>query len=345
MPLALPRRRVEGQDRVRVEVVPRAQVAVPVGGGVPGGPVERVADRVVGSRRPGRCAAGLVGIAGPRVGALFSRRGYGVVAPDAFAGLHVVGVEVAAHPVLPPGDPDDGEIADDERCGRDADAVGVGRHRRGPGDLAAAAVERDELCVEGSHQDEVAGDRDPAVRRTAAQPQVVRLLMVVAPEDVAVLGVEGEETVVRGRHIDHAVVHDGGHFELAHRPAREGPGDLEFRDRFGVQARERAVPVPGVVSVVVEPAVGRGKGVVQHRLGDGAGPAPDLALGDPVRAHTGEDVAAAGFAEFTRFDPAAGFGGRARFGRLAGRRRRGLRRATGEARGHAERERSQGKTA
>jgi hypothetical protein len=77
------------------------------------------------------------------------------------------------------------EVADRPRSyGRD---LGV------PRDLPGLAVERDQPRVERRHQHVVAGDRGAAVDRAAADAEVLRLLVVVAPEDLAGHRVDREQ--------------------------------------------------------------------------------------------------------------------------------------------------------
>ena len=173
--------------------------------------------------------------------------------PTQFARGDVVGIEEASDAELAAGDTDDGHVLDDQRHGRGAETLRVVGDRLLPNDLPGQAVEGDELRIEGRHQDEVAGDCCPPVHRTAAKAQVVGLLVVVAPVDLAGGRVECEYAVVGRRHVHDAVVHGRRDFELLGGPGRECPGHLETGGVLGRDVVDGRMPVVGVVAAVVQP--------------------------------------------------------------------------------------------
>ena len=282
VPLPLPGIGIHGQQAVGVEVVARAQVAVPVGGGVARRPVEHVRLRVVGAARPGGGAARLVGVACPGLGARLAFGRYVVVPPAQLARGDVVGVEEAAHAELPAGHADDGHVLDDHGHGGGAEAFRVVGDRLLPGDRAGQAVEGDQLGVEGGHQHEVARDGGTAVHLAAAQAQTVGLLVVVAPVDFTAGRVESEDPVVRRGDVHDAVVDRRRDLELLRGAGGKRPGHPELRRVLRGDVVDGRVAVVGVVATVVEPLLGVRRRSQQMLPGHRPVPATDVPVVGPV---------------------------------------------------------------
>ena len=115
--------------------------------------------------------------------------------PSQLARGDVVGIEESPDPEFAAGNADDGHVFHDHWHRRGAEPLGVVGNCPFPPDLAGQAVEGDQLRIQRRHQDEVAGDGGTAVHLPAAQTQVIRLLMVVAPVDIAGGRVEREYPV------------------------------------------------------------------------------------------------------------------------------------------------------
>ena len=107
--------RIERDERIGVEVGAGPALAVPVGVRVAGAPVKKVQRGIVGAGEPRRRAAALPDVALPGVAARLARRRNRVEAPEALAGLRIVGVDEAAVRELAAGDADDHLVVDDER--------------------------------------------------------------------------------------------------------------------------------------------------------------------------------------------------------------------------------------
>src|ERR1700733_15936654 len=112
---------VEGQQGIAVEVISGASFTAIRGRRIHRGPENLIRGGVIGSSVPSRSAAHFPRVAFPRVMAGFARTGHGVEAPFAFAGGCVVGVDEAAHAVLPAGYSNYNQIL--HRQWRDSEAV------------------------------------------------------------------------------------------------------------------------------------------------------------------------------------------------------------------------------
>ncbi len=229
MPLARAGRRVERQQRIGVEVVAFAFVAVVVGIRVAGGPVQRIERRIVRTGHPrGAAAAGdRIGALRPRVAAGFTRRRHRVVAPDARAGGRIVGIDEAARGVFAARDPHDHLVADDERRQRRRVAhLVVGEHDV-PHHAAGQAVERQQMGVEGDHEQPIPEHGEAAVDRgRGSVREIVRQVAAVLPERPPGAAVECPGKVVRSGHVEHAVPRQRRGFEAAsarHRAGLERP--------------------------------------------------------------------------------------------------------------------------
>ncbi len=225
--------RVEGQQRVGVEVL-----AGPFGADdhrrrVAGADVEDPAFRVDRRRHVDRAAAAaLRHPARPRLG-------HGVELPELFAGLLVVGGDEAADAVLGAG------VADVDLAvvgGRGHRLVGPGRgvgDGRGPQFLAGLLRDRLQFVVEGEEEELAVFGGDAAVDRDAVAADPGRLREVdfrrVGPVDVAGFAVDRHDLVGRGGDEDVFADHqrEALHQELVG-PEVGAPGFAEAVDVAGV---------------------------------------------------------------------------------------------------------------
>ena len=235
---------VDGEHRVRVEVVAEPHVAVPVRAGVAGAPVDEVEVGVVGAGDPARRAAGAPRLAGPGLVVGMVGAGNGPRAPREVAGRRVVGVDEAADAELAAGDARHDLALDDEGRGGLAVARAVVGDLAVPHQVAGARVDGHEVRVEGAHVEGVAEDGHPAVVPPAADAQVVGQGVVVAPVLAPGGGVDGDDVARRLGDEHHPVDHQ-----------RRRLGPVELRDLVGPLQLE---PADVAVVDLVEPAVALG---------------------------------------------------------------------------------------
>ena len=267
-PPELARLRLDGDDRRRPFVVALPDASVPVRPRVPGREVEEAEVGVVGRRLPDRAAAVQVRVAGrPRVSAGLARRRDGVVAPDRLAVVRVERLEETTRAEVGSDDADVHAPVRVDRGRSDHLPVLPADELPVPDDFAGLRVERDDLAVELSLVHLSVADRDAAVQPTAADR--VDLLVevpLVLPEDLAGLDVDGEDVVLAGRDVDHAVVDDrlalARVLRLGPRTPQIGlPDALELLHVRRVDLVERRVPV-------VREGAARRRPVVARRLGE-----------------------------------------------------------------------------
>src|SRR5204862_1767472 len=94
-----------------------ADVAVVIGTGIPGTPVDQVQLRIVRSRHPCGASAMLLEIAAPCFGTGLAASGDGPESPNSLAGLCVVSVKESANASLGAGNSDDDFVLDGQRRG------------------------------------------------------------------------------------------------------------------------------------------------------------------------------------------------------------------------------------
>ena len=241
---------VEGDDALGVEVVAFADVAVEIGGGVAGAPVEEIQLGIVGAGEPGAAAAGFPGVAGPGVVAGFAGAGDGVPAPETFAGVGVIGVEEAVEAMIAGGDAHDDFILDDHGRGGGPIAFGGFGDFGFPEHGSVTSVEGDQVGVGGAEVDFIAVDGDAAVGAS-----LQRGLAFIAPDFTALAGVEGVDFVGIGE-VHDAIDDDGNGFQAA------GGVDVvhPFGDKplgvFGIDLFEKRMALGVILAVVMEPVSG-----------------------------------------------------------------------------------------
>ena len=184
--------------------------------------------------------------------------------PHFFAGVRVPCEQLADHAEFIAGAAVDQQhlaghfVFDQHRGAGHGVAGGVVAEFLVPHHFAGVFVEGDQARVEGAEVDLVAEDRRPAVDHVAARANVVGQAVVVGPQALAGLGVEGEYPGVGTGDVDHAVADDGLGFlaALFLVAERVGPGRGELEYVLVVDLGQRA------------PALGVGAhAVLQHVLG------------------------------------------------------------------------------
>jgi len=114
---------------------------------------------------------------------------------------------MSTDPVLTARDADDHVVADDERGGAEAVAVGRVRDLDVPGYFSAHPIERDQMGVQGAHVDVRAMDGHATIVGATAEDRGAELVLV-APDLLAGVQVVRDRRVIGGGDVHHAVHHD-----------------------------------------------------------------------------------------------------------------------------------------
>ncbi|MNF75453.1 hypothetical protein D3C84_575180 [compost metagenome] len=140
-----------------------------------------------------------------------------------------------------------GLVLDQHRSAGHGVAGGVVAELLVPHHFAGVLVQGDQSRVEGAEVDLVAIDGGPAIDHVAARTNVVRQAMVVGPQALAGLGIEGEYPRVRTGDVHHAVTDDGLGFLAALLLIAEGvgPGRRQLEHVLVIDLGQRA-PALGV---------------------------------------------------------------------------------------------------
>lgn len=252
VPFQLARGAVERDYRARVEIVAGAGVAIPVGAGVADAPIDEIQVGIVRARHPRRTPARLPRFAGPGFVTGLARAGDRQKAPGARARLRVVGVDKTADAGLAAAGPDQDLIADGE--GREGHAVPelVVLDLGGPPLQAALGVERDQVAIEGRHENLVVEDSNAAVHAPESDGViVVGNGAAPRPEFPARARVE------RRRGIRTADVHHTVHHDRRDLGAAVGelirPFDPQSRDIGRSDLGQRRVSMTLVIARVCQP--------------------------------------------------------------------------------------------
>ena len=177
---------------------------------------------------------------------------------------------MTAEAELAAGTADDHQVLDDQRGDRAALAGAHVAVHDVEDELAAGRVEGDQVGVEGVHVHLAVAHGDAAVDVPAAQRDVVRGGVLVAPELLAGGGVDRPELAVRAGDVHDALDHERGGLERVGRragvqavhPGLEHPRGDELLDGLLVDLVEAAEALPVVGAVVGEPVLRLGPGVL-----------------------------------------------------------------------------------
>src|SRR2546428_11097987 len=160
---------------------------------VAGAPVRQVEPWIVGAGHPDRTATmfprvriaeglGLGRTAFPRLGTGLTRRGDCVEPPRFASGHGVIGSDEAPDAVLAAAHAYDDLVLDDQRRVRNR-VPGFGtRHLGLPDGTAGFPVDRDQLRVEGTHEQGVAKDPQPTITGAATDDAILGRRIAIEPE-------------------------------------------------------------------------------------------------------------------------------------------------------------------
>ena len=251
VPLQPPRRAIQREDRIGIQVVSPAVIAVVLLAGVPRGPVDRVELRIVAAGEPRGRAAVLDVLALPGLRSRLARLRHRAESPDLLARRLVVRRDESVRAVFTAGHARDDQIACRKRRGRGGVILAPVAELRVPQQLARETVERDDVRVVRLHEHAIARDGNAAVR-AAAGGQVRRARPPVVPDPPAAPGIE-REAFVDPRHV-HDPARDGRRdLQVTCVREREHPRHREPADGVPVDLRQRRVAVPAGIAVVGGP--------------------------------------------------------------------------------------------
>jgi hypothetical protein len=282
----LPRLHVEREHRVRVEVVAVSLITDPRPG-VSRSPIGQTGRRIVVTGQPHRRTSRAPCLARPGIVPEFSRCGYGVCPPDLGAGFGVESRNESANAELSAGHADHDSPFGGERRDRHVVAGGIVRDRDVPHEVSTGGVEGQHTRVQRRHVHTVFEEGDTPVR-VVNRHESVGQVVFVHPEQVPGARVEGEELVLRSRHIHHPVVHDGRRLVPSVHSGREAPDGSQPPDVLGRDLIERAEAPTRVVAPIAEPVFGFR--IVEPLLGHGS----RRGAGLPGRCGSGSEDAAQG---------------------------------------------------
>ncbi len=198
----------------------------------------------------------------------FARTWNGVEAPQASAGLGVVGIEESANTGLAAADADDDLAVDRERRRRDRIAEGVVGDRDVPPHAARQRVERHEMRVHGADVHTIVQQCHAAIDRTEADRAHVSWHgWLVAPERPPGAKVQCGDAAACLGDVHHAVGDERRRFDLTGLldlvyPLRSQSGYVRGSD-FG----QRRIAVAGVTARIGEPRCRLAVGGAETRVG------------------------------------------------------------------------------
>ena len=136
--------------------------------------------------------------------------------------------------------------------------------------MPVLGVHRDDMRVDGSHEQRVAQNREAAIHASAAQARLRRRTIRVDPKNAAGGGVQRHDIVGRLHRVHHAIHHQRRSFEFFERARLKNPFLLQVLDVAGRDLVERAVALAEIASRVIEPvlrSVGGVQQAVERNLG------------------------------------------------------------------------------
>ena len=151
VPLHLAGVRVQGQHRTGEQVVAGAQVTVPVRGRIAGGPVKQVELGVEGAGQPGGAAAGLPGITLPGFAAGLARGRHRIGAPQQFATVGIISIDIGPHARFSATHPDDDLAVQGQGRQGQGKAHGIIRHGGLPAHGTGAGIQGEQPGIQGGH--------------------------------------------------------------------------------------------------------------------------------------------------------------------------------------------------
>ena len=231
------------------------------------------------------------GVAGPGLGARLTRFRDGVATPLPFAGIDIIGIDIAADAVFAAGNTDDQIISNDQGGNGRAEAVVMAVHLGVPDNGPGFPVQGNHMGVQRGHENQLSGNGRAFIRRPAAHPHVVRQLVFIAPQQLARDRVQGKEVVVCGSQIDDPVGNNGRGLHLGRDTGLEHPGRPQVLDIIPVNVPEWAEPPAGVIAAVHQPIGRIVRPLEQMVLGDGL---KSIAVEAAVRGRAGGGLGGGG---------------------------------------------------
>ena len=244
---------VERDHRRRIEIVAGVHVARPRRR-IARAPEAQVELRIVVPREPHGDAARLPGVTLPGLVTGLSGPRDRVGLPRGLAVFRVEGGDVAADAELAARGADHDLALRDQRRQGEVVTVLVVVDGRVPHHLAGLGIERDHVGIDGADVHAVLPERHAPVGGMELE-QVLRQILLVAPEQVARLGVEREDLLLRGRHEHDAVVDDRWRLVALGHAGRERPDRHELLDVRRGDPVEGTVPPAAIVAPVHQPIV------------------------------------------------------------------------------------------
>src|SRR5262245_52683589 len=192
----------------------------------------------------------------PRLGTRLTRRGNGVEPPRFAAGRHVIGCDEASDAVLAAAHANDHLVLHDQRRVRDRVPGFSARHLGLPDGTAGSPIDRNQLRVEGPHEQRVAKDPKPAIVGAATDDAILGRCVAVDPERPTGCRVEGDDVVQTLRDVHHAVDDQRRGLPVAGNWCLVHPLELQILDVGWSDLIERAVARARVVAGVRQPVLG-----------------------------------------------------------------------------------------
>ena len=157
--------------------------------------------------------------------------------PDQFAGVGVVGFNLADNTELAAGNPGDHLALDHNRCSRDGIAGLVVGHFLDPHRVAGVLVQGHQFGVERAEDHLVVIQGNAPIDHVAAGHDAIWQAGIVLPDFLAGLGIDGIDAGVGCRHVHHAILDQrlgflATHFLVA---KRESPYRLQMLDIVGIE--------------------------------------------------------------------------------------------------------------
>ena len=265
---------VEGQHRVRVQVVALSQIGVPRSR-VADAEVGELALGIIGGSEPDGAAAVLPGFARPRVGAGLAGRRDRVGAPQFLA---AVGIErgdesAIAHLARSTGADQDLSVGGQRGHGEEVTVLVVGHHAL-PHDRAGPGVEGDDARIEGAEIHAVLVKCRATIHGQDLDQagEIFRQLGLVLPEHAPGGGIDRVGAIdllaERRGDDDGAVVDERRGLLVAGLPEGQHPLRGQALDVLRGDLSERAVTPTAIAAVVRQPVLGFFVGIQQSLIGD-----------------------------------------------------------------------------
>ena len=191
----------------------------------------------------------------PRLGTGLTRRGDCVEPPRFASGHGVIGCDEAPDAVLAAAHANDDLVLDDQRRVRNR-VPGFGtRHLGLPDGTAGFPVDRDQLRVEGTHEQGVAKDPQPTIIGAATDDAILGRCIAIDPERSTGRGVERDDVVQTLGDVHRAVDDQRRGLPVAGDRRLVHPLELQILDVGWCDLIQRAVARARIVAGVGQPVL------------------------------------------------------------------------------------------